>query len=154
MKTKLIFFRIFISIFIVMVICYILGYMLYITQVDVKCVEKLEEALVSYDIKSLDECLADDVDICYNNECRTYISCRKNILANMEKKNYKLTMYGGGDNKFKNNIQEINTQVYGTFNGENYGESNILVYLKRTGFKSFKIIRLESNDEILNKLFF
>lgn len=153
MKRKLTFFIIIILI-LVIVIYYIFNYIVYITQIDVKYVEKLEKALKSYDIVSLDECLNEDVEICYKNEHDTYLNCRKNILENMEHKNYTLTIYGGGNNIFKNSIQEIFTQVYGTFCGKDYGESNIIVYLKQTGLHSFEIIKLESSDEIFKELFF
>lgn len=138
----------------VLIIYYILGYVSFISQVDVQYVYKLEKALQNYDIVSLDECLADDVEILYNDESKTYLYCRENILENMHQRNYTISIYGGGDNIFKNGIQKISTQVYGSVLGEDCGENCIIVYLKRIDINSFKIVKLESNDEILKKLFF
>lgn len=71
----------------------------------------------------------------------------------MTKKNYTISMYGGGNNIFYNNIQKINTQVYGSVLNKDYGENSFTVYLKRIDFDEFKIVKIESNDEILKQIF-
>lgn len=71
----------------------------------------------------------------------------------MSKKNYTISMYGGGNNIFDNNIQKINTQVYGSVLNKDYGENSFTVYLKRIDFDEFKIVKIESNDEILKQIF-
>lgn len=128
-------------------------YIVFISTIDVKYISKIESALKNYDISELDMCLSEDAEIYYKDEKYEYLDCRNNIYENMKKRNYTISMYGGGNNKFSNNIQKINTQVYGKVLNKNYGESNIIIYLKKFNFKDYKIIKLESNDEIFEEIF-
>lgn len=113
----------------------------------------MESALESYDIDALDECLK-NAEICFGDRSELYTDCRENIEWNMEKRNYTISMYGGGDNIFRKGIQEISVQVYERVLDKDYGESSVKVYLKMTGTDEFEIVRLESGDEILERLFF
>lgn len=132
---------------------HLFNYICFISNVDVEYVEKLNNALKNYDINALDECLGEKAEICYSNRNELYYNCRENILYNMQKRNYDISMYGGGNNIFDNGIQEINTQVYGKVSNKDYGENSITVYLKMVEMDKFEIVKLESDDEILEKLF-
>lgn len=132
---------------------HIFNYICFIANVDVEYIEKLNNALENYDINALDECLEKNTEICYGDEKELYYNCRENILYNMQGKNYTISMYGGGNNIFNNGIQKINTQIYAKILNKDYGENSITVYLEMIGTDKFKIIKLESDDEILEKLF-
>ena len=131
---------------------HIFKYICFISTVDTEYTGKMESALESYDIDAIDECLK-NAEICFGDRSELYTDCRENIEWNMGKRNYTISMYGGGDNIFRNGIQEISVQVYGRVLDKDYGESSMKVYLKMTGAHEFEIIRLESGDEILERLF-
>lgn len=137
----------------IMIFIMVFKYICFISTIDVESIDRLEDTLRSYDINKLDLCLSQDAEICYNNKVYKYSDCRNNILENMTKKNYTISMYGGGNNIFDNNIQKINTQVYGSVLNKDYGENSFTVYLKRIDFDEFKIVKIESNDEILKQIF-
>lgn len=144
----------FLVVLIILSVLTYLSYKIIYSQVDITYVDKLEKALNSYDISLLDNILSNNTEICYKNETRNYEVCREKIYEHMKNRDFDLTIYGGSDNIFKNNILKINTQFYGNIKGKNYGENTMTVYLKQVGLYSFKIIKLESNDDILIELFY
>lgn len=130
-----------------------LGYKIIYSQIYIKNIYKFENALNSYNIDDLDNILSYDAEICYKKNSKSYKECRENIYRHMQNKDFNLTIYGGSDNVFKNNVLQIDTQFYGKVKGKNFGENSLTVYLRREGLYSFQIIKLESNDDILAELF-
>lgn len=132
-----------------------LVYILFLNRVDTRYAVDFSNVFSTYDINSIDNYLTDKTIIKCNKKRATYAELRNNVeLACTEKKYHFDSSYGHGNNKFKNNIQEVTVYLFGKLNNESIGEVNILMNLKKTGFFKFEISSLECNEAIFEYLFY
>lgn len=139
---------------VVLIVLY-LSYILFMNGVDTKYAVDFSNVFSTYDINSINNYLTDETIISCNNKHAKYAELRNNVeLACRERKYQFDSSYGHGNNKFKNNVQEITVYLFGKLNNESMGEINVLMSLRKTGFLKFEITSLECNEVIFEYLFY
>ena len=124
-------------------------------RIDTKYAIDFSTVFSTYDINSIDNYLTNETVIICNNKYAKYAELRKNVEVACEEKKYQFeSSYGHGNNKFKNNIQEITVYLYGKLNDKNINGVNILMSLKKSGWFKYEIVSLECNDDIFEYLFY
>lgn len=141
----------------ILVVGIIAAYKIYIDTIDTRYAVNFAKVFMGYDINDIDKYFsADTVFIC-NEEQKEYSEIRENIEIACSKKVYKFSeggSYGYGNDKFINGKQSIKVLLHGEIDGENFGDCDINITLKKTRLFSFSIDIVQCNDKIFRYLFF
>ena len=129
--------------------------MLFVNRIDTKYAVDFSNVFSTYDINRIDSYLTNETVIICNNKYAKYAELRKNVKVACKERKYQFeSSYGHGNNKFKNNVQEITVYLYGKLNEQNLNEVNVLMCLKKTGWFKYEIVSLECDDDIFEYLFY
>lgn len=139
------------------VVLLITGYVYYAMTVDIKFASGFSEAFVNYDINDIDKYLSGDTLIICNGKNNTYEDLRENVISACNEKRYLFSQgssYGYGNNAFVNNTQNVDIKLYGKLDGNDIGECNVSMKLRRTGLFRFKIDAIACDEPIFEYLFY
>lgn len=142
---------------IAIVVILVVGYVYYTKTIDTKFAIGFSEAFMNYDINDVDKYLSGDTLIICNGKNNTYEDLRANVISACNEKRYlfsKGSSYGYGSDKFIDGIQNINIKLYGKLNGQDIGECNISMRLRRKGLLRFKIETITCDAPIFESLFY
>jgi len=130
---------------------------MYIKTIDTKFATSFSKAFMNYDINDIDEYLSMDTLIICNGKNNTYEDLRANVISACNDKRYLFSngsSYGYGSDKFINDIQNVNIKLYGRLDGNDIGECNVAMKLRRNGLLQFKIDIIECDEPIFEHLFY
>lgn len=132
-----------------------LGYILYLNRVDTKYAIDFSNVFSTYNIENINNYLNDETLIICNCRRAKYAKLRNNVENACSERKYQLdSSYGHGNNKFKNNVQEITVYLFGKLDNERIGNVNILMSLRKIGLFKFEIVSLECNEPIFKYIFY
>lgn len=132
-----------------------LCYILFLNRIDTKYAVDFANVFSTYDINNIDNYLTDETIIICNGKQAKYSELRNNVTIACNERKYQFdSSYGHGNNKFKNDTQNITIYLFGKLDGKNIGEVNILMSLKRIGLFKFEIDTLECDEEIFEYIFY
>lgn len=149
----------FIILGIVVIVVVMIGfalYYIYLQGVDTKYAIKYSKCVGSYDISQVDAFLDDDTAITHKDETKTYKELRPNVITAFNEKKFSMandSSYGSGNNSFVDGVQIVKIQSYVNLDGKSV-EVYIEMQLEKTGFNSFRVKSLSSNDAFFRRLFF
>ncbi len=142
---------------IMLFLCMMIGYKIYLNTIDTRYAVHFAEVFMNYDIQEIDEYFSDDTIFVCNGVQKTYKEIRNNVQLACNEKKYEFntgSSYGYGNDKFTNKIQNINVLLHGKYNGENFGDCNISMKIKKEGLFLFSVDSVECDDKIFEYLFF
>lgn len=127
--------------------------------VDTRYAKSFARVLGSKDIALVDEYFDMDTIIICKGKKGSYSDLRVNILDSYLQKKFKLSndgSYGNGNDKFINNIQELNIEVYvqEDFLGKHRGDILVVMEIERKGINSYRVKSVKVEDEFFEELFF
>lgn len=132
-----------------------LGYVLFINRIDTKYAVNFSEVFSTYDMDKINYYLADETVIICNNKRTKYAELRGNVENACSEKKYRFdNSYGHENNRLENNVREIRVYLYGTLDGKNIGEANVLMRLRKIGLFKFEIVSLECNEPVFEYIFY
>ncbi len=142
---------------IVIIVIFLVGYIYYIKSADTRFAINFAEAFRNYNINDVDEYLSKDTLIICNGKSKTYGNLRENVISACNEKKYLFSQgssYGYGSDRFIDGIQYVDIKLYGELNGEDIGECNLSMKLKKEGLFRFKIDTIECDEPIFEYLFY